>query len=191
VRKTVESSLPRLATKSGGRKRKKSLNDPRDLIVRGKTFHLGIDSKRKPQLTNGLPDGIFSYQKSQFGYILEGLWLKNIGFFSYHLKYFMGIRSFSGHLEYYIAIWYTLWPLVNLVVIWDLYLSTFWYIEPGKIWQPCFDSLPKEPKSLDGWLKFNTQRRFFATNRKNEWRHITHTDCKRAKSTSTIGLRLI
>jgi hypothetical protein len=27
----------------------------------------------------GLPDGIFSYQKSQFGYILEGLGMENVG----------------------------------------------------------------------------------------------------------------
>jgi hypothetical protein len=103
VRKTVESSLPRLATKSGGRKRKKSLNDPRDLIVRGKTFHLGIDSKRKPQLTNGLPDGIFSYQKSQFGYILEGHAMEDVGIF-------------YGHLVHLTAIWNILWTFNGYLV---------------------------------------------------------------------------
>jgi hypothetical protein len=34
---------------------------------------------KKPIL--GLPDGIFSYQKSQFGYILEGLGMEKAGIF--------------------------------------------------------------------------------------------------------------
>jgi hypothetical protein len=29
--------------------------------------------------TTGLPDGLFSYQKSQFGKILEGFVIKNVG----------------------------------------------------------------------------------------------------------------
>jgi hypothetical protein len=36
---------------------------------------------QKILLSSGLPDGIFSYQKSQFRYILEGLGMKNIGKF--------------------------------------------------------------------------------------------------------------
>jgi hypothetical protein len=50
-------------------------------------------------LTNrsGLPDGLFSNQKSQFGYILEGLAMKNVGIFYDHLVYFTAIRN-------------TLWP---------------------------------------------------------------------------------
>jgi hypothetical protein len=43
-----------------------------------------------------LPDGIFSNQKSQFGYILEGLEIEN-GFIFY------------DHLKNVIAIWYNLW----------------------------------------------------------------------------------
>jgi hypothetical protein len=31
--------------------------------------------------TPGLPDGLFSYQKYQFGYILEGLGMENVGIF--------------------------------------------------------------------------------------------------------------
>jgi hypothetical protein len=42
--------------------------------------------------TSGLPDGKFSNQKSQFGYILEDLRLENVGIF-------------YGHLEYFNAIW--------------------------------------------------------------------------------------
>jgi hypothetical protein len=29
----------------------------------------------------GLPDGVFSKQKYQFGFILEGLWMENAGLF--------------------------------------------------------------------------------------------------------------
>jgi uncharacterized membrane protein YiaA len=49
----------------------------------------------------GLPDGIFLYQKSQFGYILEGLGMKSVGIF-------------NGHLEYLMVIWYIL--CYNLVL---------------------------------------------------------------------------
>jgi hypothetical protein len=34
----------------------------------------------------GLPDGLLSYQKSQFGYILEGLGMENVGIFYDRLK---------------------------------------------------------------------------------------------------------
>jgi hypothetical protein len=39
----------------------------------------------------GLPDGLFSDQKSQFGYILEGLAMEDFGVFYIHLGYFMAI----------------------------------------------------------------------------------------------------
>jgi hypothetical protein len=41
--------------------------------------------------TSGLPDGLFSNQKSQFGEILEGLILENTYIFYGHLEYFMEI----------------------------------------------------------------------------------------------------
>jgi hypothetical protein len=34
-----------------------------------------------PELAAGLPDGLFSNQKSQFGSILEGLAIENFGIF--------------------------------------------------------------------------------------------------------------
>jgi hypothetical protein len=40
----------------------------------------------------GLPDGLFSNQKSQFGKNFQGLRLENVDIF-------------YGHLEYFIAIW--------------------------------------------------------------------------------------
>jgi hypothetical protein len=51
---------------------------------------------------------IFSNQKSQFGYILEGLEMENVGIF-------------YGHLEYFTAMCYILWPFENLVVIWYIF----------------------------------------------------------------------
>jgi hypothetical protein len=41
----------------------------------------------------GLPDGLFSDQKYQFGYILEGLRMENARIFHGHLEYI-----FYGHL---------------------------------------------------------------------------------------------
>jgi hypothetical protein len=71
----------------------------------------------------GLPDVIFSNQKSQFGQILESLAMKVVGKFYGHLVYFTAI-------SYIFAIWYI--------------LLSFWYIFhvlvycTKKIWQPCF-----------------------------------------------------
>jgi hypothetical protein len=36
----------------------------------------------------GVLDGLVSYQKSQLGYILEGLGIENVGIFYDHLQYF-------------------------------------------------------------------------------------------------------
>jgi hypothetical protein len=70
----------------------------------------------------GLPDGLFSNQKYQFGYILGGLAMENLGVFYDHLVYFTAIGNilwpfgiFCGHLVYF---------------------SPFWYFVPRKIWQP-------------------------------------------------------
>jgi hypothetical protein len=54
---------------------------------------------------SGVPDGIFSNQKSQLGKILEGYGMAKVGIF-------------YGHLEYIKVIWYILWPFGNLVAIW-------------------------------------------------------------------------
>jgi hypothetical protein len=45
----------------------------------------------------GLPDGMFAYQKSHFGYILELLGMENVSIL-------------HGSLDYFSAIWYNLWP---------------------------------------------------------------------------------
>jgi hypothetical protein len=57
------------------------------------------------QTKSGLPDGLFSNQKSKFGQILEGPRKENAG-------------KFYGHWEYFTAIWYNLRPLGNVVVNW-------------------------------------------------------------------------
>jgi hypothetical protein len=41
----------------------------------------------------GLPDGLFSNQKKQFGKILEGLRLENVDVFYGNLEYFIDIRD--------------------------------------------------------------------------------------------------
>jgi hypothetical protein len=50
--------------------------------------------------SSGLPDGIFSDQKSPFGRILEGPGMENVGIF-------------YGHFEYLTALWYIVWPFVT------------------------------------------------------------------------------
>jgi hypothetical protein len=45
----------------------------------------------------GLPDGLFSNQKYQFGLILEGLRMENVDIY---------IGIFYGHLGYFMTIWY-------------------------------------------------------------------------------------
>jgi hypothetical protein len=61
----------------------------------------------------GLPDCIFSNQKSPFGQILEGLAKEDVGIFFGHLVYFIDIwyllwtfGIFYGHLVYFMDIWY-------------------------------------------------------------------------------------
>jgi hypothetical protein len=68
-------------------------------------------------MTNGtgLPDGIFSNQKSKFGSILEGLEMEDVGIFYLHM-----------------VIWNILCRLVWFVFIWQccdnlVHFSPFWY----------------------------------------------------------------
>jgi hypothetical protein len=52
----------------------------------------------------GLPDGIFSNQKSQSGKILEGTSMKDIGTFYGHFIYFHLVCMYCGHLVYFMVI---------------------------------------------------------------------------------------
>jgi hypothetical protein len=53
----------------------------------------------------GLLDGIFSYQKSQFGYILEGLGMQNVGIFYDKWNILQPFGIFYCPLEYFTALW--------------------------------------------------------------------------------------
>jgi hypothetical protein len=50
-----------------------------------------------------LPNGIFSDQKSQYGYVLVGLAVENVVILC------VIIGKLGGHLVYVLAIWYILW----------------------------------------------------------------------------------
>jgi hypothetical protein len=71
----------------------------------------------------GLLDGIFSYQKFQFGYISEGLGMEHIGIFHIHLEFFTAL------LVYFVVIRYIFWSF-------GIFLP-FWFVVKRKIWQPC------------------------------------------------------
>jgi hypothetical protein len=70
----------------------------------------------------GLPDGLFSNQKSKFVELLEGLAMEDDGIF-------------YGHLVYFTVFCCILWTFGkvrgNLI-----YFFPFWYFVTRKIWQP-------------------------------------------------------
>jgi hypothetical protein len=85
---------------------------------------------RKNVARPGLPDGLFSDQKSLLGYILEGLRLQNVDIF-------------YCHLEFFTDIWVILLPfitfcvhLVHFVFIWYIFTGFGIMYLPRKIWQP-------------------------------------------------------
>jgi hypothetical protein len=47
------------------------------------------------------------------------------------------VGLFYGNWEDRKAVWYTLWPYDNMLVIWFIF-PRFWYIVPRKIWQAWF-----------------------------------------------------
>jgi hypothetical protein len=86
---------------------------------------VSINWKRSSLLHSwaGLPDGLFSNQKSKFGEILVGLALVDVGIF-------------YGHLVHFTVFCYTLWAF-DIVRGNLLYFFPFWYFVLRKIWQPC------------------------------------------------------
>jgi hypothetical protein len=62
-------------------------------------------SNALPKPIPGLPDGLVSNQKSQFGYVLEGVAIEKIAVF-YDQSVFMLLEIFYGHLVYFVVIWY-------------------------------------------------------------------------------------
>jgi hypothetical protein len=59
-----------------------------------------------------LPDGIFSNRKSQFGYILEGLAMEDVGIFLAIWSILRQFGLFYGNLVYFVVIWYIFTVLV-------------------------------------------------------------------------------
>jgi hypothetical protein len=65
-------------------------------------------SKSSHKCQTELQDGIFLYQKIQFGYSLEGLEMENVAI------------SYS-HLENFMDIWYILWPFCTVCCHWYIF----------------------------------------------------------------------
>jgi hypothetical protein len=64
----------------------------------------------------------FQTKNPNFGLILEGPAMKNLGIFYDHLVYFTAIENM-------------LWPF-GIICDHLAYISPFWYFVPRKIWQP-------------------------------------------------------
>jgi hypothetical protein len=94
---------------------------------------------------SGLPDGILSNQKSQFGYILVGLRMENVGIF-------------YGNFEYYTANWYILRPLGNGVFIWYIF-PRFGILCQEKSGNPDANSLTGFTSLCVSSLSFSPRRR--------------------------------
>jgi hypothetical protein len=60
----------------------------------------------------GVPDGIFSNQKFQFGYILEGLAMEDVGIFLALWPILLQFGIFCGSMVYFMVIWYIFTILV-------------------------------------------------------------------------------
>jgi hypothetical protein len=60
-----------------------------------------------------LPDGFFSDQKSQFGYILEDRGMENVVIYSGHFEYFTTIAYILGAFGNFVVIWYIFPALVH------------------------------------------------------------------------------
>jgi hypothetical protein len=71
----------------------------------------------------GLPDAIFSYQKSQFGNILEGFGFKNVVIFYSRWVFLLSFGILNGQYIYFVVSWYT--------------FERFGLLHQEKIWQPC------------------------------------------------------
>jgi hypothetical protein len=68
---------------------------------------------------SGLPDGIFSYKKSNVWYFLEGLEIENVGIFCIRLEYFTGI------LVYFYPFGIFCDKSIYLVVLWYIFRELF------------------------------------------------------------------
>jgi hypothetical protein len=53
------------------------------------------DETEAEMASAGLPDGLFSYQKFRFGFVLEGLGPENVGIFYGHLDWLTAVLLIS------------------------------------------------------------------------------------------------
>jgi hypothetical protein len=88
--------------------------------------------------TARMPDGLFSDQKSAFGFIREGLGMDNVGIFYIHLVYFT-------------ALWYILWQF-GTICGYLVYFSMFLYVVPRKIWQYWKYLLRLPARRMEVWV---------------------------------------
>jgi hypothetical protein len=61
----------------------------------------------------GLPDGLFSNQKSQFGGIFQNLRWRNVDIFEFLFGMFYGYMHIYDHLVHFVFIWYIFPVLVS------------------------------------------------------------------------------
>jgi hypothetical protein len=100
----------------------------------------------------GLPDGLFSNSKSQFGLFLEGLRLENVDIIMSIWNILLSFGIFYDHLVHFVFIWYILCSFGTFCVPLGSTFFPVWYHVPSKIWQPWwrtfFLSLIKKTKLL-------------------------------------------
>jgi hypothetical protein len=87
-------------------------------LILAKKDSCGSNSLNRKQ---GCQMAYFHTKKSQFGYMLEGLEMENVGIFYGHLKYVTSIGRFFDRLKIFGR---------HLI-----YFPPSWYIAPRKIWQ--------------------------------------------------------
>jgi hypothetical protein len=83
---------------------------PFDAMIQAGLFSTTWPSTRVSEL----PDALFSYQKSQFGSILEGLGMENVGMFVTIWNILRPFGIICGSLVYFVVIWYIFHVLVCL-----------------------------------------------------------------------------
>jgi hypothetical protein len=88
----------------------------------------------------------FLNQKSQCGFILEGLAMEDVGMYLYFMVIWSILRPldihilwpfgiFCGNLVYFVVIWYMLWPFGTFMVVWYIYGRLLYYSRFGKLHQ--------------------------------------------------------
>jgi hypothetical protein len=90
-----------------------------------------LNKNRLFQDRPGLPDGIFSYQKSQFRNILEGLGMEMLVYFIVTWYILSSFGIFCHHLVYFVIIWYILSSFGYFIIIWLFYHHLVYFMPLG------------------------------------------------------------